>query len=187
MLNDSSLNHSYWAEAAAYSIDTRNLVPSRQHPGNIPTEAFTGRRQDISFRVFDARCWAKVPTTYGGSKLDPQSVECKFLGYASGSGNYKVQDITTHRVFILRDVFFEEGQPCRTSVSVGEETAEPVFDTNVQSTPTDTGPNVHHVPNQQTTTEPNIHRIPDQQSHVPVQPGQKSLNHVNQHDTSKPH
>ena len=68
---------------------------------------------------------------------------------------------------------------------MGEETAEPVFNTNVQSTPADTGPNIHHVPNQQATTEPNIHCIP--QSHVPVQPSQQSLNHVNQHDTSEPH
>ena len=28
LLCDSNLGHSYWAEAAAYSIDTRNLIPS---------------------------------------------------------------------------------------------------------------------------------------------------------------
>ena len=30
LLNDSGLSHSFWAEAAAYSIDTRNLIPSRR-------------------------------------------------------------------------------------------------------------------------------------------------------------
>lgn len=29
LLCDSGLSHSYWAEAAAYSINTRNLIPSR--------------------------------------------------------------------------------------------------------------------------------------------------------------
>jgi len=29
LLRDSGLGHSYWAEAAAFSIDTRNLIPSR--------------------------------------------------------------------------------------------------------------------------------------------------------------
>ena len=29
LLRDSGLGHSYWAEATAYSIDTRNLIPSR--------------------------------------------------------------------------------------------------------------------------------------------------------------
>ena len=43
LLRDSDLGHSYWAEAAAYSIDTRNLIPSRRHPGRIPLEAFTGQ------------------------------------------------------------------------------------------------------------------------------------------------
>ena len=33
LLRDSGLSHSYWAEAAAYSINTRNLIPSRHHQG----------------------------------------------------------------------------------------------------------------------------------------------------------
>src|SRR5271155_5259163 len=35
LLRDSGLNHSFWAEAAAYSIATRNLIRSRRHPGQI--------------------------------------------------------------------------------------------------------------------------------------------------------
>ena len=114
LLRDSNLGHSYWAEAAAYSIDTRNLISSRRHPGRIPLEAFSSKRQSVShLRVFRAKCWAKVPTIHGvqvtgGSKLDPRSTECRLLGYASGSGNYKVQDITSRRVFVSRDVVFEE-------------------------------------------------------------------------------
>ena len=61
------------------------------------------------------------PIALGGSKLDPRSTECRFLGYASGSGNYKVQDVASRRVFISRDVIFEEGQPHRTTASVGEQ------------------------------------------------------------------
>ena len=72
---------------------------------------------------------AQVP---GGSKLDPRSIECRFIGYASGSGNYKVQDISNCRVLVSRDVVFEEGQPRRTSASVGEQI--PLFETNVPPT-----------------------------------------------------
>jgi hypothetical protein len=92
-----------------------------------------GKRQSVAhLRVFGARCWAKVPTVHGaqvtgGSKLDTRSVECRLLGYASGSGNYKVQDINTRRVFLSRDVVFEEGRPHRTLTSGGEETT--LFDT----------------------------------------------------------
>ena len=126
LLRDSGLGHSYWAEAASYSVHTRNLIPSRRHPGKIPLESLTGKRQSVAhLRVFGARCWAKVPTVHGvqvagGSKLDPRAVECRLLGYAGGHGNYKVQDTSSRRVFVSRDVVFEEGDPRRTSPSVGE-------------------------------------------------------------------
>jgi transposase InsO family protein len=130
LLRDSNLGHSYWAEAAAYSIHTRNLIPSRRHPNRIPLESFSRKRQGVAhLRVFGAKCWAKVPSALGGSKLDPRSVECRLLGYASGSGNYKVQDFTSRRVFVSRDVIFEEGHPRRTSASVGEQI--PLFETNI--------------------------------------------------------
>jgi hypothetical protein len=71
----------------------------------------------------------------GGSKLDPQGVECHLLGYADGNGNYKVQDVVTRRVFVSRDVIFEEGQPHRTSSSVGKNETESIplslFETNL--------------------------------------------------------
>ena len=63
----------------------------------------------------------------GGLKLDPRAVECRFLGYAGGRGNYKVQDAKSGRVFVSCDVVFEEGEPHRTSPSVGENI--PLFDT----------------------------------------------------------
>ena len=91
LLRDSGLGHSYWAEAVSYSVDTRDLIPSRRHPAKIPLEVFTGKKQDIShLRVFGAKCWAKIPTVHGsqvtgGSKLDPRGVECRLLGYGGGS------------------------------------------------------------------------------------------------------
>jgi len=135
LLNNSGLGHSYWAEAAAFSVDTRNLLPSRRHPGCIPLEVFSGKRQDVSHLcVFRAKCWAKIPTVHGakvtgGSKLDNRGVECRFLGYEGGSGNYKVQEIASRCVFVSCDVIFEEGQPHCTSLSVGENVNIPLFDT----------------------------------------------------------
>jgi len=134
LLRDSGLGHSYWAEAASYLIDTCNLIPSCCHPGKIPLESLTGKRQDVShLHIFSARCWAKIPTigsvqVTGGSKLDPRTVECRFLRYASGGGNYKVQDSAFQHVFVSCDVIFEEGQPHRTLPSV-EEINVPLFHT----------------------------------------------------------
>ena len=147
MLHDSDLGHSYWAEAAAYSIYTCNLIPSRRLPGRIPLESFTGKRQSVShLRVFGVKCWAKVPTVHGaqvtgGSKLDPRSVACRFLGYTSGAGNYKVQDIASQRVYVSRDVIFEEGQPRRTLTSGGEKMIS-LFDVLDHNNPLATTPAV---------------------------------------------
>jgi len=92
-----------------------------------------GKRQNVSHLcVFSAKYWAKIPTVNGvqvtgGLKLDPRGVECRLLGYAGGRGNYKVQDVTSRRVFVSRNVVFEEGQPHHTSPSVGENNI-PLFD-----------------------------------------------------------
>ena len=90
--------------------------------------------------VFGAKCWAKIPSALGSSKLDPRSSECQLLGYALGSGNYKVQDVTSKRVFVSRDVVFEEGWPRCTSMSVGEQLQIPLFDADI------TGNNVQPIP-----------------------------------------
>jgi len=133
LLRDSGLSHSYRAEAAAYSVATHNLIPSRRHPGKIPLESFSGKRQNIShLRVFGLKCWAKIPTVHGvqvtgGSKLDAHSLECILLGYASGLGNYRVQDVASRPVFVSRDVIFKEGHPHHTSPTLGEQI--PIFDT----------------------------------------------------------
>ena len=188
LLRDSSLGHSYWAEAASYSIDTRNLIPSRCHPGRIPTESFTGKQQSVAhLHVFGAKCWAKIPTAHGGSKLDPRSTECHLLGYVSGSGNYKVQDVTTWHVFVSHDIVFEEGQPCRTLASVGEQPCrtlasvgeQPLFDANTDIVPntvptplTNVEPaSAINVPNQ-ITVDPTANQI--DQLHIPVEPCQSA-------------
>ena len=120
LLSNSKLGHSYWAKAGAYSIATHNMIPSHQHPDHIPAESFSGKRQNVAhLRVFGSKCWAKIPAAMGVSKLNPRSTECQLLGYASGSSNYKVQDVKNQCVFISRDVVFEEGKPSHTSTSVG--------------------------------------------------------------------
>jgi hypothetical protein len=114
--------------------------------------------------VFGFKCWEKIPTAQGGSKLDPRSVECRLLGYTSGSGNYRVQEVGSRRVFVSRDVIFDEGKPSRTSADVEEETEMLLnFDMNIVPS-TDGGP-------EQTTV--NHGDIPDQNAnHVdtPIEP-----------------
>lgn len=37
----------------------------------------------------------KTLTAHGDSKLDPRRTECRLLGYVTGGGNYKVQDVVS--------------------------------------------------------------------------------------------
>src|ERR1700678_1005050 len=189
LLRDSGLGHSFWAEAAAYSIDTRNLIPLRCHPGQIPLEAFTKKRQDIShLHVFGARCWAKIPAGLGASKLDPRSLECRFLGYATGRGNYKVQDTTSHRVFVSRDVVFEEGQPHRTSASEGENV--PIFETSTgENPPADKGPDppiIDADPPHQHPVDPALDRAYQTPHHNSVTAHQHPVDLTDQTDHNNP-
>jgi len=154
----------------------------------IPLEAFTGQHQNIShLRVFGARCWAKVPTVHGaqvtgGSKLDPRGVECRFIGYAGGSGNYKVQDLPSRRVLVSRDVIFEEGQPRRTSPNVGENL--PLFDMTTSDEGTRTfndGGTVDQQTNQQkVVTDPILDDQRDHHTDIPAEPINRD-HHVDRH------
>ena len=60
----------------------------------------------------------------------------------TGRGNYKVQDVVSHWVFVSQDIIFEESQPHRTSASVRENI--PIFDTNIIP-PTNTRPDPNPV------------------------------------------
>ena len=72
LLVDSGLPPSLWADAAATVIYLRNFVPSARHPGVVPAEQWTGKRQNIShLRPFGCTAYAKVPVGIGISKLLP--------------------------------------------------------------------------------------------------------------------
>ena len=100
-----------------------------------------------------------------------------------GAGNYKVQNIDTQRVYVSRDVIFEEGQPHRTSTSVGEKMI-PLFDTlDIHDTP-DTAINPDHAITdpavtpklRQPTRQPDISGITElRQSNRAPKPSQAGL------------
>ncbi len=108
----------------------------------------------------------------GGSKLEPRGIECRLLGYAGGRGNYKVQDINSNRVFVSRDVVFEEGQPHRTSPSVGENNI-PLFDVAIGVKTLDKGEEVKQIETldegDNTIPDNTIPENHDDQHNIPVE------------------
>ena len=59
------------------------------------------------FRIFGSRAWAHIPTDKR-KDLEPQSVECIFVGYPEGVKVYILLDSHTKNFILARSVKFEE-------------------------------------------------------------------------------
>ena len=59
------------------------------------------------FRVFGSLCYTHVPSKVR-HKMDARSIQCVFLGYPDERKGYNCYDPSTRRVYISRDVVFDE-------------------------------------------------------------------------------
>ncbi|KAG5719221.1 hypothetical protein E4T56_gene13428 [Termitomyces sp. T112] len=109
MLAESGLPKELWAEAAAAQIYMRNLLPTSRHPGIVPKESWTGKRQRVDhLRPWGCLAWAKVPEELVKSKLDPRSVRTRLVGYVNSG--YRLYNQGSRTIVTSRDVIFEEGK-----------------------------------------------------------------------------
>ena len=141
ILADSGLPTSLWADAATYIIYTRNLIPSACHPGLIPAERWSGRRQDVShLHPFGSIAYTKIPTELGISKLAPQSIKYALISYF-GRGTYKLWDQASGTTIKSHDVIFEEGHGHCTISSAPTAVVEGNFNNDaLPATPHNNGP-----------------------------------------------
>ena len=76
--------------------------------GNNPFEAYFGHKLDVSnFKVFGSTAWAQILLDKR-KYLQPQSIECFFIGYPKESKGFKLLNIITKHIFIEISVRFEE-------------------------------------------------------------------------------
>jgi hypothetical protein len=59
------------------------------------------------FKVFGCACWPHI-RQYNNHKLEFRSKKCVFLGYSSLHKGYKCLHVPSNRVYISRDVIFDE-------------------------------------------------------------------------------
>ena len=72
--------------------------------GNTPFEAYFGQNPDVSnFKVFGSTAWARIPHDKR-KYLQPQSIECLFIGYLEEYKGFKILNIITKQIFIERSV-----------------------------------------------------------------------------------
>lgn len=107
MVFDAGLPKSLWGEAVLTAAYLSNRSPSSAlDVQKTPYEVWYNRKPDIdNLRVFGAFAHTHVPKQCRG-KLDPRSEKNYMVGYASNG--YRIWDPRRRKVFVSRDVIFDE-------------------------------------------------------------------------------
>ncbi|KAF5336753.1 hypothetical protein D9757_015372 [Collybiopsis confluens] len=116
MIEDSELDHRFWAEAASAYHYIRGMLPNARHPGVVPWEKwFEAKRARVNvshLRRWGCRAWVTDLDRTNG-KLGRQAWEGRLVGYIGRRG-YRIWDPVRKGVYLVRDVEFEEGTVKRT-------------------------------------------------------------------------
>jgi hypothetical protein len=85
-----------------------NRLPSRSRHSSTPLETLMHQPPTYSqLKVFGCACWPNL-RPYNTAKLNYRSLQCVFIGYSPMHKGYKCLHIPTNRIYILRDVIFDE-------------------------------------------------------------------------------
>lgn len=108
LLARASVPLSYWVDAFATATYLINRMPTPVLSNFLPYERLFGKPPDYSFlRVFGCACYPNL-RPYNSNKIQPRSVHCVFLGYSDIHKGYKCLHKDTGRLYISRDVVFNE-------------------------------------------------------------------------------
>ena len=81
---------------------------NNRRPTKTPFEAYFRHKPDVlNLRVFGSTAWARIPLDKRRA-LQPQSIECLFIGYPDESKGFKLLDIKIKQIIIERSVKFDE-------------------------------------------------------------------------------
>lgn len=98
----------YWDHAFLTATYLINLLPSKVINYETPVARLLQEKPDYSsLRVFGCAVWPNL-RPYNARKLAFRSVRCAFLGYSAMHKGFKCLDISTGRIYISRDVTFDE-------------------------------------------------------------------------------
>jgi hypothetical protein len=111
MLKSMAMPAMFWGEAVKCAVYILNRAPTRSLNGVTPYEAWNRRKPTVEhLRTFG--CVAHMKKTGPGlTKLSDRSLLTVFVGYEEGSKAYRVYDPVGARLYVTRDVVFEERRP----------------------------------------------------------------------------
>ena len=98
----------FWDDAFQTACYLINRLPTKILHNISPFEKlFTSSPNHSFLKIFGCACWPNL-RPYNTHKLQPRSLQCVFLGYSLMHKGYKCFHIPTGRLYISRDVLFEE-------------------------------------------------------------------------------
>jgi hypothetical protein len=98
----------FWDEAFQTATYLINRLPSKIINDSSLLERLFHRTPDYTFLcTFGCVCWPHLHP-YNSRKVEFGSKQCIFLGYSDMHKGYKCLEVSTSRVYISRDVIFDE-------------------------------------------------------------------------------
>lgn len=175
----------FWGECILAAGHLINRTPSALLKHKTPYEVLHGQPPSLShLRTIGCLAYAHNKNTKG-DKFASRSQRCMLLGYPSGTKRWKLMDLETERVFISRDVEFQEDifpYPAKKISSLDKPTTLPTVpskEDNIHPSPiSDTSPIPSVSENEEPETENNDsspetehnNNAPETEHHEPAVP-----------------
>ena len=110
MLSHSQLPPSYWSYALSTTVHIINRLPTLNLKNSTPWEVLFKSKPDLThLRTFGCICFPLL-RPYNAHKLLPHTTSCIFLGYPTHTKGYICQDPLISRIYISRNVHFNESE-----------------------------------------------------------------------------
>jgi hypothetical protein len=108
LLSNTNIPSYFWDDAFSIACYLINRMPTPLRKNKSPFETLFKRIPDYKFlRTFVCVCWPNL-RLYNSHKLQPMSNQCLFLGYSPQHKGYKCRNLNSNRLYISRDVHFDE-------------------------------------------------------------------------------
>jgi hypothetical protein len=111
MLQDAGLLQDLWAEALVTAVKVYNRTLPKDPEKKTRYELFWGAKPDVSrFRRFGCEAHTLIDYPEREGKFGKRSRKCIMIGYADDQKGYRLMEIETGRVYVSRDVKFNESR-----------------------------------------------------------------------------
>ncbi|WRX29551.1 Integrase [Theobroma cacao] len=108
LLLGKNLPTKFWVKVVNVVVNLLNVLPTKALDAMSPYEAWNGEKPSVAhLRVFGSIYYAKVPDEKR-KKFDSKSQVAIHLGFSDTSKGYRLFNVHTNKVFISRDVKFDE-------------------------------------------------------------------------------